>query len=694
MAGVFGQVSASLETPREFGNVSNLSNLFASQGFGGNATNVIGASLSPFETSSVFGSGSNLNNLFASNAMGTTNFPNVSTQGSGFGYNATNAFGEASSWGHQLCLGVVAIRVIRLILMQWGLQISLMYLPNGTTSLPSQGIIFGGSTTNVLGSTSSSLGMSSLFGKGSNSNHMFAPSITGSTASPSFINQGSFIGGKSTGVFGVSSASSPSLTIGRQPTAFFGSSSTFGTTNVGNDGPFGSTTSRGAFGGIGNTSARACGPPAIVGFTSNNSSNAAAFMPLRNAPASHVTGSNFGQTSNALGIMPANPFSTSSFVATPSLPAGMPCYAGKSHEELRWENYGLKSGVTSFLGIPTPSCSAPAFPTNMNTPTFQIPSPNLSAFNTRTPIITGSGCDQVTAGDPNNQLLHNPQLSTQDLRLWPDYLRTTPKHLSIHSPSTGNGYDQVASSSAIRLTKPWPNNGNSVIHTIVPFFDQAAEGLNISKGYNYIIPRENPRSVIAASTEPTFDNASKKEASALNHAATVEYEDGTDNAKKAQISSSEPISHKDDFAKTNDSAKELELLLPKLQRSDYYTEPKIEKLASIERSNPGFCSHVKDFVVGRDGFGWVKFYGETSVRGLSLDSLVHFNYREVIVYDDESEKPSVGQGLNKAAEVTLLNVKYVDKIGKQHTSEKMVEKYIEKLKQAAEKQGAEFSPMI
>lgn len=128
---VFGQVSASLETQREFGNVSNLSNLFASQGFGGNATNVFGASLSPFETSSVFGSGSNLNNLFASNAMDTTNFPNVSTQGSGFGYNATNAFGEASSWGHQLCLGVVAIRVIRLILMQWGLQISLMYLPNG-----------------------------------------------------------------------------------------------------------------------------------------------------------------------------------------------------------------------------------------------------------------------------------------------------------------------------------------------------------------------------------------------------------------------------------------------------------------------------------------------------------------------------------------------------------------------------------
>uniref|UniRef100_A0A803MPJ9 Peptidase S59 domain-containing protein n=1 Tax=Chenopodium quinoa TaxID=63459 RepID=A0A803MPJ9_CHEQI len=918
MAGVFGQVSASLETSREFGNVSNSSNLFASKGFGGNAINAFGAASSPFQISSVFGSGSNLSNPFASNAMGTTNFPNISTQGSGFGCNATNAFGAASysfgtssvfgSGGNSSDLlasnamgttnfpnistqgsafggsttnvfGEASSSLRTSSLFGNGSNLSNVFAPNttGTTRLPTQGSIFGGSTTNVLGSTSSSLGMSSLFGKGSNSSYMFASNTTGSTTSPSFINQGSFIGGSSTGLFGVSSASSPSLTFGqRQPAAFFGSSSTLGTTSVGNYGPFGSTTSRGAFGGIDDTPAGAPGPPAIVGFTSNNSSNAAAFMPLRNALASHVTGSNFGQTSNALGIMPANPFSTSSSVTSPSLLvgcriksyeqtiikddskncrlisiSGMPCYAGKSHEELRWENYGLKSGVsdqaqginkqhlsiplpsvTSSLGILTPSCSAPAFSTNMNTPTFQIPSPNISAFHTRTPIFTGSGCDQVTAGDPNNQPLQNPQLSTQALRLWPDYLlRTTPKHLSIHSPSTGNGCDQVASSSAISSIKPWPNNGNSVIDTIqasspwttplvsagnnggfsldvgspqpnppqqftatskvtesiiavkdpfgsetktfqpvidhsvrssfiqhgissmpvsskpakirvpsyftsrhhslkpltvsvrkyhpssdgtkVPFFDRAAEGLNISKGYNYIIPRENPRSVIAASTEPTFDSASKKEASSLNHAATVEYEDGnegikwikdksdttydkkayykgTGNAKKAQISSSAPISCKDDFAKTNDNAKELELLLPKLQRSDYYTEPKIEKLASIESSNPGFCSHVKDFVLGRDGFGWVKFYGETNVRGLNLDSLVHFNYREVIVYDDESEKPPVGQGLNKAAEVTLLNVKCVDKIGKQHNSGKMVEKYIEKLKQAAEKQGAEF----
>ncbi|XP_056687674.1 nuclear pore complex protein NUP98B [Spinacia oleracea] len=222
----------------------------------------------------------------------------------------------------------------------------------------------------------------------------------------------------------------------------------------------------------------------------------------------------------------------------------------------------------------------------------------------------------------------------------------------------------------------------------VPFFDPADDIQYTSKAYSYIVPRENPRSVIAASTGPTHVSAPENEASPLNHSSAVDYEECRDNAKKAQISSSALNSHKDDFS---DNAKEMnELLIPKLQRADYYTEPKIEMLASIEISNPGFCCRVKDFVVGRNDYGWVKFHGETNVVRLNLDSLVEFNYREVIVYADEDEKPPVGQGLNKSAEVTLLNVKCVDKTGKEYTSGKMVEKYIEKLKQVAQKQGAEF----
>ncbi|KAL8535685.1 hypothetical protein ACS0TY_011357 [Phlomoides rotata] len=135
----------------------------------------------------------------------------------------------------------------------------------------------------------------------------------------------------------------------------------------------------------------------------------------------------------------------------------------------------------------------------------------------------------------------------------------------------------------------------------------------------------------------------------------------------------------------------IEALMPKLRHSDYFTEPRIQELAAKERAEPGFCRHVKDFVVGRQGYGSIKFFGETDVRRLDLESLVQFNNREVIVYMDESKKPPVGQGLNKPAEVTLLNIKCFDKkSGQQYTEGPRIDKYKEMLKRKAEDQGAEF----
>ena len=136
---------------------------------------------------------------------------------------------------------------------------------------------------------------------------------------------------------------------------------------------------------------------------------------------------------------------------------------------------------------------------------------------------------------------------------------------------------------------------------------------------------------------------------------------------------------------------DIEALMPKLRRSDYYTEPRIQELAAKERAEPGFCRHVKNFVVGRHGYGSIKFFGETDVRRLDLESLVQFNNREVIVYMDDSKKPPVGQGLNKPAEVTLLNIKCFDKkTGRQYTEGPKIEKYKDMLKRKAEDQGAEF----
>lgn len=58
---------------------------------------------------------------------------------------------------------------------------------------------------------------------------------------------------------------------------------------------------------------------------------------------------------------------------------------------------------------------------------------------------------------------------------------------------------------------------------------------------------------------------------------------------------------------------------------------------------------------------------------------------------DETKKPPIGQGLNKPAEVTLLNIKCFDKkTGKHFTEGPRVEKYKEMLRKKAEDQGAEF----
>ncbi|KAK2995685.1 hypothetical protein RJ640_013483 [Escallonia rubra] len=101
-------------------------------------------------------------------------------------------------------------------------------------------------------------------------------------------------------------------------------------------------------------------------------------------------------------------------------------------------------------------------------------------------------------------------------------------------------------------------------------------------------------------------------------------------------------------------------LMPKLMRlSGYYVEPQIQELAAKEIAEPGFCSHVKDFMV--------------------------------IVYMDEGKKPPVGQGLNKPAVITLLNVKCTDKkTGQKYIDGPKVDKYREMLIKKAVDQGAEF----
>ncbi|GLT64670.1 hypothetical protein SLA2020_371480 [Shorea laevis] len=276
-----------------------------------------------------------------------------------------------------------------------------------------------------------------------------------------------------------------------------------------------------------------------------------------------------------------------------------------------------------------------------------------------------------------------------------------------------------------------PNSDSSK----VPFFSDDEQTPSTPKADAVFFPRENPRALVIRPTEHWPSRAFADKISPMKDLSTPVQENARRTSKvsiggsNAEDKDKNPVQNgspeeqvypikvslkpngvqndhsvqRDDSYKTLSGHRageaaivfehgaDIEALMPKLRRSDYYTEPRIQELAAKERGEPGYCRHVKDFVVGRHGFGSIKFLGETDVRRLDLESLIQFNNREVIVYMDDSKKPPVGQGLNKPAVVTLLNIKcFEKKTGRQYTEGPKAEKYKEMLKRKTEDQGAEF----
>ncbi|KAJ8426101.1 hypothetical protein Cgig2_001269 [Carnegiea gigantea] len=193
----------------------------------------------------------------------------------------------------------------------------------------------------------------------------------------------------------------------------------------------------------------------------------------------------------------------------------------------------------------------------------------------------------------------------------------------------------------VHVRKYRPKNGAPK----VAFFDLTEGTHSTRKEYRLPIPRENPRSVFCTSMELDHVTATKSEAPPSHDSSSLLYEDGeplhVPDALKICIPSNSSllyycfcmytINKTDGENAETDQVIDMKLLMPKLQRSDYYTKPGIHDVMRKESTEPGFCSHVKDFVVGTRG-----------------------------------------------------------KTGKEYRSKKMVDKFTEKLRKAAEKQGAEF----
>ncbi|BDA43587.1 Nuclear pore complex protein Nup98-Nup96 [Coccomyxa sp. Obi] len=142
---------------------------------------------------------------------------------------------------------------------------------------------------------------------------------------------------------------------------------------------------------------------------------------------------------------------------------------------------------------------------------------------------------------------------------------------------------------------------------------------------------------------------------------------------------------------TNLTDEEVGQLLPTVQAEDYFVEPPLTQLAAMAREDPDSLAGVANFKIGRRGIGAVRWLDPTDVRGLDVNGTVALSRGSVEVYLDENEKPEIGEGLNKSAEVTLHKVFRIDKATNRPTTDKeAIARFERKLKKLSADQNARF----
>ncbi|KAJ3681305.1 hypothetical protein LUZ60_015794 [Juncus effusus] len=595
---------------------------------------------------------------------------------------------------------------------------------------PTQSSPFG--TTGVFGQTASN-----PFSSTAPSNNPFAPKPstpsfqTGFGSTPSLFNSASSSAfGSSTPFGSTTSTATPSIFGAQTAGSPFGASSTpsifgstttptFGSTPSNTSSPFGSTFQT-QTSGLFQTTAQPFGStPSPFGQPATNTPSPFG-QPATNTaspfgqPAAN-TASPFGQPAANTGFgfntTPSTGFGGSLFSnSTPSLfPSSTPAFGqsqtapGQTSSAFPFSNFGQQSqpaasagGFGSVFTSPTPNTFG-QIGTNQASVVMQ-PAPVTNPFGTLPAMPTMSigrvgSTPSVQYGISSMPVSEKPAVTRTSTML-------VPRHLSQR-----------------RIKLP-PRRYNSKNYSPkLPYFADEDEVPSTPKADAFFIPRENPRSLIVrpieqwppyASPDSEMNNFTRDEPEFENQNGSLdgpsapltrelfeEYDNGTpkdfnDHPKQTQNGTLHTKKSPNEKQTPNGSLKPPPKL-PKLTQADYFTIPRIPELATKERSQPGFITRVKDFTIGRENYGSIKFYGETDLTGLDLDALVQFGIREVVVYKDESVKPPVGEGLNKPAEVTMLNIKWVNKkTGQQYLGRDKVEKYTEILRSKTEEQGAEF----
>ncbi|CAN6253748.1 unnamed protein product [Urochloa humidicola] len=473
----------------------------------------------------------------------------------------------------------------------------------------------------------------------------------------------------------------------------------FNNTSVASSSPFTSSTSTTMFGGTGVSPFTASSAPSLFGNTTPSFASSSLFgASTANNSSPFGTGLSLANTQSAPLFQ-----SSTSFAQQPS---STPAFSSVNL-------FSTPSSGPSLFSTPTFQTSAPA-QTTSNMFSFQPPpqpastgfpgfsnTANQALVGQQTPSQSNMVMQPAPISNPFGTLPAMPQMSignggsSPSVQYGISSLPVAEKALPSRTLSMA-----VPRHLSQRRIKLLPRKYNPISDGKVPFFADDEESPATPKADAFFIPRENPRNLIIRPIEqwPSRSGIDRqlvpKDSADLDRYEDASTESGRDKTVKSPSSRPSLVENGKQHEPShhgNGKVTSVERLLPKLPQADYFTEPSLEELAAKERGEPGYCSQVKDFVVGRHGYGSIKFSGVTDVRGLDLESIVEFNNREVIVYKDDSKKPPVGEGLNKSAEVTLLNIKCVNKkTGEPLHEGPRVERYREMLMKKAEEQGAEF----
>lgn len=206
-------------------------------------------------------------------------------------------------------------------------------------------------------------------------------------------------------------------------------------------------------------------------------------------------------------------------------------------------------------------------------------------------------------------------------------------------------------------------------------------------------------------TIDTNRSAAKKMKLFNGMSSTTKTKDLEENDGKPKRSGADKLlfsSHPSDASPTEPSA---EASLDEEHRksrdyTDYWCSPTLEQLQQLSERQ---LANVLNFVIGRKNYGSISFDYEVDLTAFKNDfeelfgkTIIFNDNKTVEVYPDPENKPSVGNGLNVPATITLQNVYPIDKKTKKPILDNSkiaeVQYFVKRLRNMKEMQFISYNP--